>query len=51
MFRVVVECMSREYVNNYLIANDEDILEIENKPEDKRTDEEKEKLDNLKILI
>lgn len=48
MFRVVVECMSREYVNNYLIANDEDILEIENKPEDKRTDEEKEKLDNLK---
>ena len=31
MFRVVVECMSREYVNNYLIANDEDILEIENK--------------------
>lgn len=48
MFRVIVECMSREYVNNYLIANDEDILEIENKPEDKRTDEEKEKLDNLK---
>ena len=48
MFRVVVECMSREYVNNYLIANDEDILEIENKKEDERTDEEKEKLENLK---
>lgn len=48
MFRVIIECMSREYVNNYLIANDEDILEIENKKEEDRTDDEKEKLENLK---
>lgn len=48
MFRVIVECMSRDYVNNSLIANDEDILEIENKKEEDRTDNEKEKLENLK---
>lgn len=48
MFRVIIECMSREYVNNYLIANDEDILEIENKKEEDRTDDEKETLENLK---
>lgn len=48
LFRVVIEYYSREYVNNVLIANDNSIIDIENKKEEERTDEEKETLENLK---
>lgn len=48
MFRVIIENYSRDYVKNFLIANDNSIIEIEEIPEVDRTNEEKETLDNLK---
>ncbi len=48
LFKVVIENASRKYVNDFLIANDNDIINIENIKEEDRTDEQKEQLDNLK---
>lgn len=48
LFKVIIENYSAQYVQDFLIANDNDIIDIEAKKEEDRTDEEKETLENLK---
>lgn len=48
LFKVIIENYSSQYVQDFLIANDNDIIDIEVKKEEERTDEEKETLTNLK---
>lgn len=47
-FRVVIEYYSREYVQDVLIKNDNDIIDIEEIPEENRTEDDNETLQNLK---
>lgn len=47
-FKVVVENCSKQYVQDFLIANDNEIIEIENIKEEDRTEEQTATLENLK---
>lgn len=48
MFRVIVEHYSRDYVQNVVIVNDDAIIEIEEIPEEDRTEDDVAALENLK---